>query len=218
MSEVLWSDRSVLLSYQHRMHPEISAFPRDTFYESRALRDANTLQERDTKMGWFFGAEYPTRRTWINVSGREQSGVNRDEIEAIRKVLLRWKSLCRGPQRDGKPWEIACLAFYNRQELALRDMLRDVSEQRNQETRFTLPHTEIVCATVDRFQGREANLVLLSFRNTNRIGYLDSPNRLNVAITRARNLLLVVGKHSFYAGCDIEELKRLAISTPVVKP
>jgi len=73
---------------------------------------------------------------------------------------------------------------------------------------------EIVCGTVDRFQGREADLVLLSMRNTTRVGFLDSRNRLNVAVTRARQQLVVVGNGPFFGGCPVVELRELVRRSP----
>ena len=47
--------------------------------------------------------------------------------------------------------------------------------------------------TVDRFQGHEADLVLISFGNRRSTSFLESPNRLNVALTRARYQRVVIG-------------------------
>ncbi|MEF1301562.1 AAA domain-containing protein, partial [Vibrio owensii] len=47
--------------------------------------------------------------------------------------------------------------------------------------------------TVDRFQGHEADFVMLSFANNHPTSFLESPNRLNVAITRAKHQLIVYG-------------------------
>jgi superfamily I DNA and/or RNA helicase len=55
--------------------------------------------------------------------------------------------------------------------------------------------------TVDSFQGWEADLVLLSMRNVNKTGFMDSPNRLNVASTRGRELLIVFGHRAYYLTC-----------------
>lgn len=213
-----WDQRSVLLSYQHRMHGDISALPRRMFYQDQALRDANTLKDRETRQEWRFLPEAPSRRFWLHVAGTENRGINREEIQAMERVLGQWMQQDKAPRVDGGPWEIACLSFYHRQELAIRDMLRRLTGQHRAETRFSLPHTTIVCGTVDRFQGREADLVLLSLRNTHRMGYLDSPNRLNVAITRARFLLVVIGHREFYQACPSPELAELARETPVWNP
>lgn len=55
------------------------------------------------------------------------------------------------------------------------------------------PHLTIELCTVDRFQGHEADLVILSFVSARPTSFLESPNRLNVALTRARYQRIVVG-------------------------
>ena len=213
----VWKERAVLLEYQHRMHPDISKLPRDQFYEGVALKDANTLDERDKQDGWSFMPKVSARRVWVDVRGHEEGGINRAEIEAMRRWLEAWRDYAESYQRtDGKEWTVACISFYNRQELGTRNMLRRLTGMTRAETRFALPNTTVACATVDRFQGREADLVLLSLRNTSRPGHMDSPNRLNVGITRARFLLVVFGHRKYFAeDCPSEELNALTDATPL---
>ena len=206
----VWSSRAVLLSRQHRMHADISDLPRRLFYDGAALRDANTLEGRDAKLGWSFLPAAPARRVWLDVDGSEERGMNRAEIDAMARVLEHWRKTMRAPRTDGRRWEVACLAFYARQELGIRDMLRRLTGLTGAETRFSLDHTDLTCGTVDRFQGREADLVLLSLRNTRKPGHIDSPNRLNVGITRARFMLVLVGKRAFFQRCRSDELNTLA--------
>ena len=54
-------------------------------------------------------------------------------------------------------------------------------------------HLTIELCTVDRFQGHEADLVILSFASARPTSFLETPNRLNVALTRARYQRIVVG-------------------------
>ena len=213
----VWNERAVLIEYQHRMHPDISQLPRKQFYEGIALKDANTLDERDKRDGWSFMPKVPARRVWADVRGHEERGINQAEIDAMQNWLEVWRDYAKThPRTDDKDWTVACLSFYNRQELGTRDMLRRLTGMRRAETRFALPNTTIACATVDRFQGREADLVLLSLRNTARPGHMDSPNRLNVGITRARFLLVVFGHREYFAeDCPSEELNALADATPL---
>lgn len=210
----VFEQRFESLGWQHRMHPEISAFPRAHVYAGEALQDANTIAARDDAIGWDFGAgEFPSRRVWLDVRGQESSGANAAEVEAIERgvrAFLAWAK--RRPDiGDRRAWEVACLAFYVKQEAALRAMLQRVTGD-DRKTRFSPKGSdvEIVCGTVDRFQGREADLVFLSLRNTGRVGFLDSVNRLNVAVTRARQQLVIVGKHSYFVECGVAELEELA--------
>jgi hypothetical protein len=213
--------RFVSLSYQHRMHAEIASFSREVIYKGQALRDANTIQIRDAKLGWDFGP-FRARRVWAHIDGRDQGGVNSDEIQAMATVLRHFIEWARrkGPPARNLPrvWEVACLCFYVKQERAISDMLREVTQD-DRKTRFSVQgaHVEVVCGTVDRFQGREADLVMLSMRNTRRVGFLDSPNRLNVGLTRARQQLVVFGQHDYFKRCGISELEELAKRTQPVE-
>jgi hypothetical protein len=207
-----FGSRFVSLSYQHRMHAEISDLPRKLIYGGRSLRDANTIEARDRELNWTF-VPFRRRRVWVDVRGRDKNGVNADEVrvmEGIIRSFLAWAEKTGKPCRDSpRTWEVACLSFYVKQERAMSDMLRRVTkiDRRN---RFRVGEVELVCATVDRFQGREADLVLLSMRNTGRVGFLDSLNRLNVAITRARQQLVVVGHAGYFERCRVDELEELA--------
>ncbi len=215
-----FSARFESLSFQHRMHPEIAEFSRDIIYDGEALKDANTIEIRDAALGWDFG-EFRARRVWAHVSGREQGGVNADEVHGMAAVLrqfIAWARRKGTPSRDMPGlWEVACLCFYVKQERAISDMLRELTRD-DRRTRFKVRDApvEVVCGTVDRFQGREADLVMLSMRNTRRVGFLDSPNRLNVGVTRARQQLVVFGSADYFRGCRISELEELAKRTPLV--
>ncbi len=208
------------LSYQHRMHPQIASFSREEIYEGQALHDANTINDRDDKLAWDFG-QFRARLVWVHVDGREQGGVNADEISAMAVVLrdfIAWAQRKGSPARKLPPvWEVACLCFYVKQEQAISEKLREITGD-DRKTRFQVRNVpvEIVCGTVDRFQGREADLVMLSMRNTGRVGFLDSPNRLNVAVTRARQQLMVFGNNDYFQECNVEELQALAKKTSLL--
>jgi superfamily I DNA and/or RNA helicase len=88
---------------------------------------------------------------------------------------------------------VAVLAFYRGQERALRLELRHVTKQHDEHRLFTWHGVTISLCTVDRFQGHEADLVLLSFANAHASNFLESENRLNVALTRARYGLRIFG-------------------------
>lgn len=214
-----WRARAVLLRYQHRMDPAISDLPRELFYsdgdeDNHALRDANTLQGRTPF--WFGG--FPKARVWRHVQGASAKGSNAAEVEAIRALLDRFQKTCPGPRSDGRPWEVAVLSPYNGQVGALRRMMRTLTGRPRAETRFQWSNAEIFLSTVDRFQGREADLVILSMRNVEwqRPGHIDSPPRINVAITRARRLLVIVGNQDTYRHCEVDELRALAERSPRV--
>jgi len=211
--------RFVSLTWQHRMHPDVSALPREMVYGEEALHDANTIDSRDRELEWDFDLRWPGRRVWLDVPGNERGGVNQAEIDQMEAILRRFTEWAdrKGPPRRERPrrWDVACITFYLKQEGAIRDMLRRFTGQ-DRQTRFSRGNVEMTCGTVDRFQGREADLVLLSMRNTGRVGFLDSLNRLNVALTRARQQIVVIGNLDYFRKCETPELEVLASRTPGV--
>ena len=94
---------------------------------------------------------------------------------------------------------------YQAQRYGLLSMVRSLTGSSNT-TRFDLMEMEnpspimLMVNTTDRFQGQEADVVFISLRNGGRIGFLNSPNRMNVALTRAREWRVIVGNHSYFSG------------------
>lgn len=208
-------ERLVSLTHQHRMVPAISDFPRAAFYAGQALVDGSLLDGRDARDGWPVTPDTAPGRFWVPVRGEVLQGRNAAEVRAMRGALERLlAALGDHPARGRAPWSVACLTFYVQQSLALRDMLRQLTGHARGESRFRHGAVEILCGTVDRFQGREADAVLLSMRNVGGVGFMDSPNRLNVALTRARRRLLIFGDPGTFERCRADELRQLVSGTP----
>jgi hypothetical protein len=220
------SERMVSLSFQHRMHPDISAFPRARFYaDDGLLKDASGMH---AVREWEY-RRYARRAAWIDIAplkhgrGRNSPGnSNPAEAEAVMRELqefAKWAAAAPHPGKDPQArWEVAVLTFYRGQEKLLRHRLQDLSGQRGNARNFRLPHgggrVHVTLCTVDRFQGHEADLVLLSFVKSGTAGFLNSPNRLNVALTRARYQLVLIGHRSWMASavCRSELLQELGAS------
>ena len=184
--------RHVALSHQHRMHPEISAFPRERFYRGERLHDSEGMAE---KRAFLPGP----RSRWLDVPDGSEDGEvkrNRREADAILYELRRLNADLGNDQRfSGRRWSVAVLSFYRAQESLLLDVFARSKDTKGRGGRgFRLGCLDIEVCTVDRFQGHEADIVLLSYVRTFVPGFLDSPNRLNVAITRARYLMVHVGR------------------------
>lgn len=207
-------ERMVSLSFQHRMHPDISAFPREKFYvDDNLLKDASGMH---AAREWGY-RRYARRAGWLDIAplqrGRARNSAgnsNPAEAEAVLRELqefTKWAAAAPHPGNDPKgPWEVAILTFYRGQEKLLRRRLQDLSGQRGNTRNFRLPRgggrVHVTLCTADRFQGHEADLVLLSFVKSGTAGFLNSPNRLNVALTRARYQLVLVGHRSWMASTD----------------
>ena len=189
------------------------------------LRDASGL---DDARRWSYN-RYARRALWLEVDpGRRRGGLrnsNRAEADRIIEELRAFTSWATAtPRRDEhgrlKPYEVAVLTFYRGQEALLRDHLKRDTGQFGNTRNFRLPRgtgeasVVVTLCTVDRFQGHEADLVLLSFVKSGSVGFLNSPNRLNVALTRARYQIVLVGHRAFFASdrCRSQLLDELARS------
>ncbi|MBU2964033.1 AAA domain-containing protein [Amphritea sp. 2_MG-2023] len=211
------AQRHSTLSYQHRMHPDISVFPREQFYSKGVLKDGR--QTRSDRQ-WSF-TRYETRNVWLDVQGKINKNVNLAEVTEIIQELKAFCDWAEGKSKNAKGdlFDVAVLTFYKGQEKALRDAMQKKLPGNNRRyARFSYKGISIKLATVDYFQGQEADLVFLSMVNTARDGFMDSPNRLNVSITRARYQLVVVGCHDYFSKRSrTVELKGLANSCCVNK-
>lgn len=208
--------RHVLLKWQHRMHPDIAAFSRQHVYEGRALGTPNSMTG---KRAWQYG-RYSNRVVWIDVrgSGADGTGSMSNEEEArciVDEVKAFAKFAKRNRRPDGGPWEVAVLPFYTGQRNLLERHMCRLDPQGGPHT-FRLPSDNLSVLvklhTVDSFQGHEADLVLLGLTNSHPTLFLANPNRLNVALTRARYQCVIFGDKAAMSKKPI--LKALANEIP----
>lgn len=187
--------RHVLLKTQHRMHGDIAAFSHEHIYEGEALF---TPADMEASRAWTYG-QYKRRGIWLEVQGgfKGKSNSNPGEARVIIQELEHFEKWTKNnPRRDGLPWEVAILTFYRGQEREVRDHLRKWTcsgDMRHFSRGSRQQHIVIELCTVDRFQGHEADLVFISLASSHPTSFLESPNRLNVALTRARYQRVVVG-------------------------
>lgn len=196
LPDAVLGSRQVMLTHQYRMHPEISAFPRTHIYAGKALNDAPGLEvARD----WAYD-RYAHRIAWVDTRpapGLEHQAGREEATQVVRELqaFLQWAR----PLPPGPAWEVAVLSFYRDQVRELRKALAPVvGRDHASSSTMTIgdghgPPITITLGTVDTFQGREADLVLLSIGKQRLTHFTRSPNRVNVAITRARYQLVVVG-------------------------
>ena len=223
---------------QYRMHPAINDVIAQFYLEDGGLRCGLPLQESfhqgfENPMSRYHGLHIPgvmqehTHVLWIDVSSPElkedSSRVNFGEIAAIDNFLsllkkadgfVRWCDWLRDQSEEER--EIGLISFYGKQVNHLQRMLeREHSEM------------PVRLSTVDRFQGMERNIIIVSMVRSDRLasereqqpdyslygslgyaqqadlGFAESPNRLNVALSRARRLLVIVGNKDHFCRKEI---------------
>ncbi len=171
-----------MLTTQYRMHPTIREFPSAKFYENR-LEDGCKSEDRPPAAG-FLWPDWDKPVAFIPVHGAEiseESGSSRynlDEVSMVIKVVN--DLLLPG---DINVEDIGVISPYAGQVRAIREVLPDEME-----------HLEI--KSVDGYQGREKEIIILSTVRSNdqgSVGFLADSRRLNVAMTRAKRGLIVIG-------------------------
>ncbi|MES1919775.1 Regulator of nonsense transcripts 1-like protein [Bonamia ostreae] len=187
---VMLGVRPVRLQIQYRMHPALSEFPSNTFYEG-SLQNGVSTEDRKQKTNSNFDWPDPETPTFFYASvGQEEfsasgtSYLNRMEAVNVEKIAT--KLIKAGVSSE----EIGVITPYEGQrQYIVSNMLRTGSLNKTW-------YDEIEVASVDAFQGREKNYILLSCVRSNEnlgVGFLSDPRRLNVALTRAKYGMVIVG-------------------------
>ena len=192
-------ERGIFLPITRRMHPEVCRFISDQVYEGRLTSHADTACQGVTGTRFAHAGAF-----WVPVYHDGNTQIALEEVAAIKSAI---DDLLAGswsekdgtvrPMREG---DIIIVAPYNAQVNALRDALPD----------------GIRVGTVDKFQGQEAPVCLVSMtassaEETSRgMEFLLSLNRINVAVSRAKGLALVFGAPRLReAKCDTIEQMQL---------
>ena len=205
--------RHTMLTYQHRMHPVISKFSREKIYHGKALLDGSEMENNRQWNCEVFGKR---ATIWIDTKDtQDHRNENSHEVaiicEELKKFMTWTKDNPNEKEKNGC-WSVACLTYYKKQERLLKQEIRGLFSDPREKSWYhdKDKHTEVFIYTVDKFQGREADVVFLSLiksGNAN-LGFMDSPNRLNVALTRARYQRVIVGSGSYFNRTKKSELLR----------
>ena len=181
--EKMLAKRCIKLTYQHRSHPEIAQIASEEFYNGEAMRSEHMKGKRE----WAY-TRYGNRHVyWKDVKGFcDCKNRNKKEQECIRKELVEFRNFAKLCPNKEQKWSVAVLSFYKEQAEALKGICQDVFKGCSQWVTFSV-------GSVDSFQGHEADIVFLSYSNQHPTCFLEAPNRLNVAITRARYMMVHVG-------------------------
>lgn len=135
--------------------------------------------------------------TWLTTSklpnSREQASGSSFNNSCEVRVIVQWlQQLNQVAQAAQKDYTVAVLSGYAAQ---LKLLNRSLDTEQN-----SLRALKIECNTVDAFQGREADIVVYSVTRSNKsgkVGFLKDEARLNVALSRGRVGLVIVGDHQF---------------------
>ena len=179
----------IRLQVQYRMHPCLSEFPSNAFYEGTLQNGVTEAERADSEDVFPWPCPSKPMLFWAQMGVEEMSAsgysyLNRGEAYAVEKIVTHLL------QNGIAPEEIGVVTPYEGQRAYVVNYL----------TRTGVLHPsiyqEVEVASVDAFQGREKQYIIVTcVRSNDRqgIGFLNDPRRLNVALTRAKLGLMIVG-------------------------
>lgn len=189
-----------LLTVQYRMHRDIMAFPSRWFYNG-SLEAAPEVADRLVHL-------MDTPLTWIDTvrcgfgerQNRSMSRLNTDEAKLVVHSLRDYVDMIGLERLVADRVDFGIISPYRAQVRMIRRLLR-------MQKFYRRLREQVSVNTVDGFQGQERDVIIISMVRDNdkgEIGFLGDLRRMNVAITRARMKLIVIGnsetlsKHRFY--------------------
>ena len=198
-----------LLKMQYRMNEEIMRFSSDWFYgnqvESAPEVKFRSILDLDIPMTWIDTSQFELpedsgfsfKETFV---GESFGRINKAEAELTLLVLEQYFEKIGKARILDERLDVGVISPYRAQVQYLRRLMK------NKE--FFKPYRHLISVnTVDGFQGQERDIILISLVRANddgQIGFLSDLRRMNVAITRARMKLIILGdastmtRHPFY--------------------
>lgn len=186
------------LRSQYRMRPSIGALISDVFYDGK-LENGDTAQRPNRAYDWL-----PARVTWFSTSDerrRQESRIgysflNVMEADVAGQLLRRFESEVG---KHAKKLSVGVIAAYAGQVAQINATIDPGNLDRWRKL-------DIEVATVDSFQGRERDIVIYSTVRSNprrEIGFQRDLRRVNVALSRAREVIAIVGDLAMMEGAQI---------------
>ncbi|WP_297453960.1 IGHMBP2 family helicase [Persephonella sp.] len=180
----IYPDSAYMLKIQYRMNDLIKEFPSEEFYNGELVSAEEVKNRKLSDITGKTGKDPITDDTpivFIDTHGRflekqkkgSRSKYNPEEAKIVQLIINKLKELGVPPE------DIGVITPYKDHEEYLKKLVPDVEVK-----------------TVDGFQGREKEVIIISLVRSNpdeEIGFLDDLRRLNVALTRAKRKLIVIG-------------------------
>ena len=190
-----------LLKVQYRMNEQIMRFSSDYFYhgevETAPEVSHRSILDYDIPMQWIDTSDVDGKEEFV---GEGFGRINRAEAELTLATLQQYFDKIGKNRLLEESVDVGVISPYRAQVQLLRKMIR--------QREYFRPYRRLISVnTVDGFQGQERDVVVISLVRSNdggEIGFLRDLRRMNVAITRARMKLIILGSaatmttHPFY--------------------
>lgn len=186
---VLLGCRPIRLQVQYRMHPALSEFPSNMFYEGTLQNGVSDIQRTLPGLEHTWPDAARPMYFLVSTGSEEMAGsgtsfLNRTEASSVEKIVTMML------KTGMRPEQIGVITPYEGQRSYVVNHMQKAGALRSD------LYKEIEVASVDSFQGREKDIIIVSCVRSNAqqgIGFLRDPRRLNVALTRAKYGVIIIG-------------------------
>ncbi|KAF3967168.1 hypothetical protein CMV_008817 [Castanea mollissima] len=190
---VLMGHKKHLLNVQHRMHPSISLFPNRMFYENHIL-DGHNVKDKSYERHFLQGKMYGSY-SFINVAHGKEEFDNSHSLKNMAEAVVASEIvsiLFKESVRTKKKVRVGIISPYKAQVFAIGEMVKKYNADSNEDFSISV-------RSVDGFQGGEEDVIIISTVRCNKngiVGFLKNHQRTNVALTRARYCLWILGNEA----------------------
>jgi len=203
-NQTISEDQGVFLKETWRMHPDICSFDSEMFYENKLTaksRLSNQIIFGNTK---FTGAGL----RYVNVPHQGNSSSSMEEVDAIAKIV---NDLTKGDVF----WKDAD----NQERVLTKNDIKIISPYNAQVQNLIEHISGVDIGTVDKFQGQENCVIIYSVATSSPeeaprgMEFLYSPNRFNVAVSRAKSLFIMVANPLIFEP-ECKSLTQIKLANP----
>ena len=188
-----------LLDTQYRMNEEIMRFSSSWFYDGKVKADPITahrgILDYDTPIEWVDDVANDDETVGETFVGETFGRINKVEARQVMELLQAYFEKIGKQRIIDESIDVGIISPYRAQVQYLRHLIKKEA--------FFKPFRHLLSVnTVDGFQGQERDVIIVSLvrsNNDGQIGFLRDLRRMNVAMTRARSKLIIIGDHETLA-------------------
>ncbi|KAH0463295.1 hypothetical protein IEQ34_007877 [Dendrobium chrysotoxum] len=180
-----------LLNIQYRMHPSISKFPNSNFYENRISDGENVLVPSYLRQQYLSGPLYGPY-SFINIErgkeGTDKHGRSKKNMIEAAVAAQIVEKLFKASERTNQKLSVGVVSPYTAQVFAINEKVGKKYDLSN--------YFSVKVRSIDGFQGSEEDIIIFSTVRSNKtgsLGFLTNVQRTNVALTRAKHCLWILG-------------------------
>ncbi len=199
-----------MLDMQYRMPKQVGSLISKYFYDGKLKNpDTSSIPDYDFQKAHNLKLKKDTSIVFVSTSQRENPNDNDNKfnrqnkcnIQVIKEILAKLNELYSNNLDNEKPYTIGIIAGYRGQVELLRSSINLTQYSNFVKTTNNKKNILIEINTVDKFQGAERDIIIYdivrSSKGQSNIGFLDDYRRINVAFSRVKRLLIVVGDSEY---------------------